>query len=323
LQSTKVTLLSFLGSIATLLACLAALNVVVIRMTRNSVPKQVLARSATAADRHIVALGNSLVAAGFDEIAFDTGMQQAPRTGALNLGLGSSTPVEHLLLLRAALRTMTDPKIIVYGFYDLQLTEPVILSMNELFGNHAMLYFVEPEFAEKFFHQSLHDRVAFELVRYIPMIVERGAIWAKVERFRRVLAEQGLSKQATNRFGNVRDFSLLEEQQVAFLNDCARSSSEALNDPIDEIIREVSSRGIKTVVVEMPMHPFHVDAYYRSAEWILYREHLRRLLAARKVRFVDASDWITSEQEFADHLHLSPEGAAEFSERLGMQLRGW
>ncbi len=226
LTSPSLTASNFLLASAVLMTCLALSNVVVSYLTRNSLPRRVLARASTSGNSQVLALGNSLIAAGFDENSFDDGMKLPRLTGAVNLGLGASLPVEHLLILRAALRANAQPRILVYGFYDLQLTAPVNLSTDELFGNHAMLYYVEPKFGERYFHQSLHDRVEFAIMRRIPMAAERGAIWAKIERFRRKLAEQGLGKEATNRFGNVTDFSLLEAPEIArFSSDCALAST--------------------------------------------------------------------------------------------------
>jgi hypothetical protein len=322
LTSPPLTPTKFFASLITLLIGLTAANAVVIYLTRNSVPKKVLARSlATQSDR-VIALGNSLVAAGFDEEAFDRGSQIAPSTGSVNLGLGASTPTEHLLILRSALRAGARPATIVYGFYDFQLTQPEVFRTSDLFGNHAMLYYTEPKFAEQFFRQSFHDHIEFALMRHVPMLVERGAIWAKIERLRRGLSEQGMPREVNNRFGRAQDFSLLEAPEVSqFASDCASTNNRELNSAVSELIREASDKGIKVAIVEMPMHPYHVETFYRLAAWKQYTTRLREILAAQNVAFIDASNWIAREQEFADHLHLSPIGASQFSEELGNRLR--
>jgi hypothetical protein len=125
-----------------------------------------------------------------------------------------------------------------------------------------------------------------------------------------------------NRFGRAQDFSLLEAPEVSqFSGDCASTSNRELNSAVRELIREASDQGIKLVIVEMPMHPYHVETFYRLAAWKQYTSRLRDILAERNVSFIDASNWIASEQEFADHLHLSPSGATQFSEELGNRLR--
>ena len=67
-----------------------------------------------------LALGNSLMAAGFDSSAFDQYLG-SPNAVAFNAGLGSSYPVEHLILLRRALRDHSTINTVIYGFFDLQL----------------------------------------------------------------------------------------------------------------------------------------------------------------------------------------------------------
>ncbi len=305
-----------------LLIGLTASNLAVIYLTRNSIPKKVLARSVASRSDRVVALGNSLIAAGFDEEAFDRGFKLTPSVGSVNLGLGASTPTEHLLILRSALHAGARPATIVYGFYDFQLTQAEVFRTSDLFGNHAMLYYTEPTFAERFFQESLHDHIEFELMRHIPMLVERGAIWAKIERLRRGLSEQGMPREVNNRFGRAQDFSLLEAPEVSqFASDCASTTNSKLNPAVSELIREASYAGIEVVIVEMPMHPYHVETFYRLAAWQQYTNRLRDILAEQGVAFIDASNWIPSEQEFADHLHLSPIGANQFSEELGSRLR--
>jgi hypothetical protein len=58
-----------------------------------------------------------------------------------------------------------DPQALVYGFYDLQLTEPLKFATGDLIGNRDMLYYVEPECGLRFYKLSLHDRVEFEVMR--------------------------------------------------------------------------------------------------------------------------------------------------------------
>lgn len=322
MQASSLTFARFAAAAAVLLACLAALNLAVVRLTRNSVPRQVLARAAASSSASTLALGNSLIAAGFDDAAFEKGAELPPARGAMNLGLGASNPAEHLLLLRAALRAGAHPDTLVYGFYDLQLTAPINLSTHELFGNHAMLYYAEPEYGKRFFHLSLHDGIEFEMMRHFPMTVDRGAIWAKVELFRRKLAEQGLERQETNRFGNVADFSLLEAPEAAqFARDCQSQSAWDFNSAVREIFQQALASGARVVVVALPIHPYHLVNFYHTPEWRQYISALRQKLAAHNVSFVDATEWLPSPADFADHLHLTASGAVQFSERLGTQLR--
>src|ERR1700739_2040919 len=129
---------------AIFIACLVTLNLTVAFLTQNSVPRRVMRHARESGAAGVLALGNSLVASGFDEAAFNAGAGLSSPGGAVNLGLGASTPVEQLLLLRYALAQGLRPNLLIYGFYDFQLTTCDHFSIADLIGNHAMLYYVEP-----------------------------------------------------------------------------------------------------------------------------------------------------------------------------------
>jgi hypothetical protein len=138
--SRRQVVLAFAG----LLLLLFALNEAVGRSARDTVPRQLLARIAASPGSGVVALGNSLVGVGFEESAFDEGIGLDPRHGMINLGLGNSTPVEHLMLLRYALHHGDHPQLLIYGFFDFQLTHPAEFTTSDFVGDRAMLYYVEP-----------------------------------------------------------------------------------------------------------------------------------------------------------------------------------
>jgi hypothetical protein len=271
----------------------------------------------------VVAIGNSLVGAGFDEAALDRGMNLKPDRGAVNLALGASSPVEQLLFLRYALRNRIHPRVLVYGFYDLQLTTPISLSTSDFVGNRAVLYYLEPEYARTFYHLSFRDRIEFEVGRHFPMMVDRGAIWAKVERVRRAISQEGMPEEESNRFGRLADLLLLEASSAAeFVAQCNTAATRDLIAPVREIVRQAKQAGAEVVFVEMPMRPEHVRTFYQTSAWERYSAHVRSLVLAEGATFLDASTWEDDASMFADHLHLTPQGAAQFSQRLGEQLRG-
>ena len=312
----------FYCSMGALLVVLLALNAVVAYTTRNSVPRRQLARARQAQDTTVLAIGNSLIGAGFNEVAFDRGMRLIPGQGSLNFALGASSPIEQLLFLRYALRHQIHPRMVVYGFYDLQLSTPVRLTTADLVGNRAVLYYLEPEYARKFYHLSLHDRVEFEIMRHFPMAVDRGAFWAKIERVRRYIGQQGMPPERINQFGRADDFSLLEWSSAEkFAEACETAAGDDLISPVMEIIRQGSEAGAEIVLVEMPMPPAHVRSFYDVPAWGKYREHIRSIVEPRGVRYIDADHWIADGSLFVDSLHLGNEGAAQFSQRLGEYLR--
>jgi hypothetical protein len=312
----------FYYSLAALLLLMAGLNAVVAYTTRNSVPRRQMARARQAPDTTVLAIGNSLIGAGFDESSFDRGMQLSPNRGSLNFALGYSLPVEQLLFLRFALQHQMHPRIVIYGFYDLQLSTPVRLATRDFAGNRAVLYYLEPEYARQFYYLSLHDRIEFEIMRHFPMTVDRGAFWAKIERLRRDIGQQGMPAERTNQFGRADDFALLEAKSDAeFASACDQASNQDLISPVLEIIRQGQDSGAKIVFVEMPMRPAHVKRFYETAGWEKYREHVRGIIEPKGVEYVDASHWISDGALFDDPLHMGHQAAEQFSERLGEYLR--
>jgi hypothetical protein len=304
-----------------LIAGVFCINLVVVFLTRNSVPRRVMRHARESQSASVIALGNSLVAAGFDDAAFDTGAGLSAPNGAANLGLGASATVEQLLLLRYALSHGIRPRLVVYGFYDFQLTAPDRFALGDLIGNHAMLYYVEPSYARRFYSLSLHDDLQFRAMHFFPMFADRGAIWTKVEILRRAIAQQGMPAQRSNRFGRASDFSLLESDNAAdFRNKCEASMNLALAPAVSELLNQAHDARVAIAVVEMPMRRAHRKLFYDTPWWPQYVAHVRTLLAPYGVIYIDASQWIEDDSLFADPLHLSEEGAAQFSQRLGSLL---
>src|ERR1700758_3959427 len=99
-------------SVSVLVAGLVAMNLVIAFLTRNSVPRRVMQHARQSPSASVIALGNSLVASGFDEAAFNSGAGLSSPQGSANLGLGASSPVEQLLLFRYALSHGVHPGLV-------------------------------------------------------------------------------------------------------------------------------------------------------------------------------------------------------------------
>jgi hypothetical protein len=298
-----------------------AMNLVFAHLTRNSVPRRVMERARQSEGTTVLALGNSLMAAGFDNAAFNRGAGlAAPQTSA-NLGLGATDPVEHLLLLRYALAHGIRPQRVIYGFYDFQLTAPGVFTNSDLIGNNAMVYYVEPSYARGFLVLSLHDAVEFSVMHWFPMFADRGAAWSKVEVLRRDLAQEGMPAQRSDRFGRASDFSLLESANAEdFRRQCERSVNLPLTPAVSELLRQTNSSGAAMTLVEMPMRMAHRRHFYDMKCWSQYLSHISDLIGPYRADFIDASAWIQDDSLFDDPLHLSARGATEFSRRLGGTL---
>jgi len=306
--------------IATALVCVATLassNFVVQRKTAHTVSRRLLADAAHANSIPVMALGNSLMRSGFIPESF---APPDPKAGpvAVNLALGASTPVEQLLVFREAVRANSNPGLLFYGFYDFQLTDLVMFANADIIGNHDILYYQEPEFARRFYQMSRYDTAAFEIMRRAPMLAERGAIWGRVELLRRAMGQQGMPSEVRNQFGRAADFTLLEaKSRQEFEGHCVAAARASMNEPVAEIIREAQENGSQVVFILMPVPPRHVQTFYATAAWAEYERHLRSLVKEKNVTYIDASGWISDPGKFGDALHLTDEGAQEFSRRLG------
>ncbi|MDO8431584.1 MAG: hypothetical protein Q7S58_04155 [Candidatus Binatus sp.] len=270
-----------------------------------------------------LALGNSLMAAGFSAAAFDR-YTKPLRAIAFNAALGASDPVEHLMLLRRALKRDPTVMTVIYGFFDFQLTGPLVAANSDFIGNRAASYYLEPELVLEYSDMSPRDRFDFNLMRHVPLLVERGTIWEKVELVRRAMSQLGMPPVATNRMGQVSDFAMLEaDSPAAFAARSERAIAEhaKLSAPIAQIIEQSKQHGARVVIVEMPMHPYHQRTFYSLPAWSKYRDYVRSLVEQAGGNYLNASDWIERADDFADHLHLSAAGADDFSRRLADYVR--
>jgi len=313
----------FILALAGILLLLIALDRAVARSAQNTVPRTLMARTRVSADARALALGNSVIGVGFNESSFDAAMGLGKPDGAINLGMGGSSAVEQLLMLRYALQLGVRPRLVVFGFFDFQLTHPLEYATRDLIGNRAMLYYLEPEYARTLYHLSLHDRAEFEIMRRFEMFVDRGTVWERVELFRRALAQQGMPPEKANSMGRAVDFAMLEYPSAPeFIAECGRASRNPLIPSVREIVLQAEAAGSKVYFVEMPMPPEHVHMFYDQLEWTAgYRTHLQQTLGDLGATYIDASHWMPDQGAFADPLHLTYEGAQEFSRRLGEYLR--
>jgi ABC-type multidrug transport system fused ATPase/permease subunit len=112
----------FWGTVLVCAVVLACANAVTARLTQHTVSRRILADARNSGSAQTIALGNSLVRSAFNAEEFAAAQQSSGvQSAALNMAMGSSTPAEHLLLLRAALRADDHARVLLYGFYDFQL----------------------------------------------------------------------------------------------------------------------------------------------------------------------------------------------------------
>ena len=235
----------FFLALAGILLVLIALDREVARSSQNTVPRALMARVRESPEAQAVALGNSLIGVGFNEPSFNEGMELDKRDGAINLGMGGSSAVEQLLMLRYALQLGMRPRVVAW-LLRFQLTHPLEYATRDLIGNRAMLYYTEPEYARAFYHLSLHDRAEFEIMRHFELFADRGQVWERVELFRRTLAQQGMPPEKANSMGRAVDFAMLEYPSApAFVAECGRASRNPLIPSVREIALQAAAAGSK------------------------------------------------------------------------------
>ena len=292
------------------------LNVAVERVSRTSIPRQMARRIDQSPRITDLFAGNSLMAAGFEAEPFE---RACPGRRVLNIGLGSSSPVEHDILLRRSLRL--EPNRVYYGFFDAQLIDPMPGEWGDLVGNRAMAYYLDLEVAIRFY--AAEDPLRAGLMRVVslmPMVVERYAIWARVEKLRRRLSGIGYPTGPSNRFGRAEDFRLLEFADAAEFRRACQSAVDdrkPLIPPVLDMLRIAREHKIKLTVVEMPMTSDHRRRFYDQPEWARLRRSLEDQVRREGGSYLVASDWV-GDDGFADHLHLNAKGAAQFSRRIAM-----
>lgn len=313
----------FLGVCALTAGLLVGFNALVHWSARGSLPRKLRQRIAAGSDIQVTAVGNSVVEAGFNPTEFSQNWRgDGPSPKAFNAGLGSTSQVEHYLVARQVLSHQTQSKRIIYGFFDLMLTEDLKVRLSDFYGNRCLSFIYEPDLAARFITESGWERTIFPYLARVPIYVERGTLWAKVEQQRRRFGELGLTARASNQFGRVEDFSALEIPAAAEFRSLCRKSvlqHRPICPPIDLFFREAAAQNAQIYVVAMPMRLKHRDQTYDSPEWAEYWKYLATQLAPYHAILIPAGDWIPDDQ-FADPVHLGPSGAVQFSRRLAVTI---
>jgi hypothetical protein len=322
-NANPLTKRSFFAALSILALCLAAANSAVAFLTRHTLPRQSMAMIKNSSGAKVVLLGNSLLVAGFDAAEFNARLQlQNGSKEALNLAMTSTGPIEHLLFLRYALAHGTAPCVVIYGFIGLQMSDPIVLANRDLIGKREVLYYLEPEYARRFYTMSSRDSAEFQIMRRSAMLSERSAVWGKIERLRRKLSAQGLPAAEENSLGRVADFNRMESPDSAgFALQVTAATNAPLNPPVEEILRESAKSGARIVVVEMPVTSMYRRKFYDTGAWMKYRAHVQSVLAGQNATYINASDWVADDSLFQDYIHLNSAGATVFSSKLGEILK--
>jgi len=269
-----------------------------------------------------IGLGNSLIYHAFVPQVFDRAAHKlgVPCT-SVNAGLGASDVLEHLLLLREALRVNPHPKLIVYGFFDLQLSDMLPSGVEDLTLARNLPVYFEPDLAFKYYKTPLSSRLELALFRHVPMFVFRGHAYRSVTQLRERLQLIGLpeaEQQPTDRF------LALALRPPIFLKTMDKyGKSEPVIDPtVRELLKEAKNSGARVVVVLVPLAAEHIATYYQSPQWESYERLVKSAVLEEGVEYLDASDWEPEASNYVDSVHLNENGSEKFSVQLANCLFG-
>ena len=150
--------------------CVLVLNGAVGRLARTSVPRQVAARIDQSPPITDLFVGNSLMQAGLDSVAFE---RNSTGRRTLNIALGASSPIEHAVLLRRAQNL--NPQHVYYGILDTQLVTSMPDGWGDLVGNRAMAYYLDTATSIRFYAAGNPLRAGLmRLAAHAPLVYRAG-----------------------------------------------------------------------------------------------------------------------------------------------------
>jgi hypothetical protein len=311
-------------ALVTAVSLLASLNFLISAWSHRLPYYHKLEEIRTAQYPNLLFVGNSLLDGHLDEAAFN---HSSPNRSfkALNSALGASMPPEQQLLFEYAVQNHCDIRTVVVGTYDFQLTAPDHTRPGDLTGNRMVgidKRFPVSEVASVYGFGPV-DTLELQMLRRLPMAANRANIWKNVELLRRSMGSIGMPRVDTNSMGRVADFAALESGSFDAFDTDARSflaQPDHFNASYESIFRQARQNDMNVVIVIMPISPYHRATFYARPVWHEYLNALQQLAGQRGIQVIDASDWFPSEQDFADHLHMTVPAARVFSSRLGERL---
>jgi hypothetical protein len=280
----------------------------------------------TAHDPNLLLVGNSLLDHHLDDVALSQSAAQGNLDiRPLNSALGASEPPEQRLLFNYALQSHAGIRTLVVGIYDFQLTAEDRSRLSDLTGNRmvGINRRFRPADVAAVYGFGTRERLEIAALQRLPMAANRANIWKYVELLRRSMGAMGMPAEATNSMGRVGDFAALEAGSPQIFDAQARSfldRPDRFNASYEAIFGEARRRGMKVVVVVMPMSPYHHEVFYNRPLWSQYLDGLGGLARGRGIQVIDASGWMPEAADFADHLHMTQDAAHRFSIRLGGEL---
>lgn len=278
----------------------------------------------SAQNPNLLFVGNSLLDGRVDASAIEAASSPQLHLVPLDSALGATEPPDQLLLFDYSSQCHPGIKTLILGIYDFQLTAPDHSQLSDLTGNRVLAVdrrFPASEVAAVYGFDRFQS-AQFDAMRALPIVAYRTNVWKYTELLRRKMEAMGMPAVATNSMGRVNDFAALEASSVESFDAQARAFlvNPALNQSYESMFDQARKDGMRVVVVLMPMSPSHRQTFYERPVWPQYKSAVESLLQQRGIRIIDASNWMPSETDFVDHLHMSDAAAHDFSARIGKLL---
>lgn len=320
-----MTMRSFLSVLLTGSLVLTALNVVIAAWSHKLPYYQKLELIRESHQPDLLFLGNSLLDEHLDENAFAQAAQSA-RFRPLNAALAATESPEQQLLFEYAVRSHPGIHTLVVGILDSQLTGEDHSRVVDLIGNRMVgvdRRFPVPEVRGAYGFGAL-DCAELEALRAFPMAANRANAWKQVELLRRTMESMGMPQTSATSMGRADDFAAaMEFAKIDILDGQARSflaDRSRFNASYESIFSQARRAQMRIVIVLMPISPAHQALFYNRPLWRQYFAALEDLAFRRGILFIDASQWMLLQQDFSDHLHMTPLTSRKFSVRLGAEL---
>jgi hypothetical protein len=286
----------------------------------------------------VLLMGMSRVAVGLDPDVLEEEIAQAAgsRVRVLNLGIAAGTIDLQYLVLKNVIPADRQPAVIVYGLSEGEL--------NSLLGGpsrspasrlpyYALL--LRPDDFRLYAGPALDDKVSFLLKQAVPLYRDRELV-------RDALSIQFNPDDPSHRFyapgpehwtpppngfrpiahgtGTTADVEFARREYGSSLQQFAFSGPQA--DRLRDFIALAQARGIKVVLVNMPVTPLHRTFWGRPELVESYLRLVRGVAREFGVPLLDlytAGDTSISPQYYFDTHHLDEVGAAILSRMLGRE----
>lgn len=287
--------------------------------------------AAARGERAAVVCGDSRSVAAFDFPAVQRGLAaRGSDVRLIDLTLESTDVTWQCLALEEFLKRRPDVRTVVLG-----INADLLLVHEEQCDPSTMLGLLVTNFywaKGKHFGRLYPDFPRRRLDIGLRFVLRRAS---HVGAFSSVLQEKWIKLRnrvfrirdfrQRNRFGVVADMKRMQNGVIEWgrkgLTELREGDGWGLNPLFEGLIEELDARGVRVILVELPMNSEYRRAISHVALGLEYRSWLRRRLAARNVRWIDMSDpaWVV-DADFPDDSHITPAGARRFSEDLARPL---